>query len=221
MPMGSCLPRLFSATLAVAACSAADDIGLPPDAGGDAPGSPVDAADAASAVFVDSRDDQSYPTISIGDQTWLARNLDYDIAGSSFCYDDEAANCEADGRLYLWSVAPTACPPGSHLGSDDEWKDLETAVGMASNQLDLEGYAVVRGTDEGTTLKASDGFAARMAGYRTGTTYDALDDRTYFWTDTLPATNVWRRRIEAATPTVFRFTNAPEGFAISVRCILD
>jgi len=209
----------FVLVLFVLAGCSAGDTSPPSDAAGDALADTGAAPDAGG--FVDPRDDQWYPTIAIGDQTWLARNLDYEIVGSSFCYDDASANCDADGRLYLWDVAPTACPPESHLGSDDEWKALETALGMASDQLDLEGYSTTRGTDEGTKLKAVDGFAARMAGYRTGTTYDALDDRTYFWTSTTRGTEVWRRRVEAATPTVFRFTNPPADFAISIRCILD
>jgi uncharacterized protein (TIGR02145 family) len=214
MPYGS---RLLS-ILVLAGCSGSGS--APPDAGEDAPGA-VDAGAPDAGGFVDPRDDRWYPTIAIGDQTWLARNLDYPVAGSSFCYGDVAANCDEDGSLYLWDVAPTACPPGSHLGSDDEWKALETALGMAPDQLDLEGYSTTRGTDEGTKLKASGGFAALMAGFRTGTTYDARGDRTYFWTSTTRGTDVWRRRVEAATPTVFRFTNPPSDFAISIRCILD
>ena len=224
MPSISRWPRSFLPLLTLAGCASSGDAGPPADQGPDAP-SLADTGVTPDAggfpPFVDPRDSQSYATITIGDQTWLARNLDYTIAGSSFCYDDDAANCDADGRLYLWDVAPTACPPGSHLGSDDEWKALETAMGMASDQLDLEGYSTTRGTDEGTKLKAADGFAARMAGYRTGTTYDALGDRTYFWTSTMRATDVWRRRIEAGMPTVFRFTNPPATFAISIRCVLD
>ena len=171
--------------------------------------------------FVDPRDGQSYPTITRGAKTWLARNLNFAIVGSSFCYGDASSNCDKDGRLYLWSVARTACPAGWHLGSDEDWKSLEVAVGMSSNQLDLEGYDTVRGTSEGTTLKATNGFAAHMAGFRTGTTYEALGDRTYFWTSTTRGAEVWRRRVAAAEPTIFRFTNPPATFAISVRCAMN
>ena len=222
MPFSSRWPRSFLPILALAGCASSGGTSPPPDQGMDVPSHAADTGAMPDAgVFVDPRDSQSYPTITAGDNTWLARNLNYTIAGSSFCYDDVAANCDADGRLYLWDVAPTACPPSSHLGSDDEWQALEAAMGMAPDQLDLEGYSTTRGTDEGTKLKAPEGFAARMAGFRTGATYDALGDRTYFWTSTMRGTEVWRRRIEAATPTVFRFTNPPATFAISIRCVLD
>ena len=92
---------------------------------------------------------------------------------------------------------------------------------MEADQLGLSGYATPRGTDEGATLKRTDGFAARMAGFRAGSSYDARDDRTYFWTSTTQGGEVWRRRISAGESTVFRFTNPPSTFAISVRCVAD
>ncbi len=202
----------FALTL-VTACGA--DTLRPDDAGADAP----DAPDANG--FVDPRDQQRYPVLQLGGNSWLARNLNYAIAAASFCYGDDPANCDTHGRLYLWSAAQTACPPGSHLGSDEEWKALEAAVGMPVDQLDVDGYDKPRGTSEGTALKAEPGFGASMAGFRSGKTYEALGDRTYFWTSTTRGTDVWRRKIAAATPNVFRFTNPPASFAISVRCVVD
>jgi uncharacterized protein (TIGR02145 family) len=194
--------------------------GAAPDAGGDSD-SHADAMAHSGGEFVDARDNQSYMTKRFGTQMWFARNLNFPIAGSSFCYDDLAQNCDEHGRLYTWSVARKACPAGAHLPTDAEWKDLEVAVGMPPSDLDLEGYDTARGSDEGTTLKASTGFGARMSGFRTGTTYDALGDRTYFWTATTRGAEVWRRRIASSETTVFRFTNPPQGFAISVRCVVD
>jgi uncharacterized protein (TIGR02145 family) len=91
---------------------------------------------------------------------------------------------------------------------------------MATDQLEIEGYAAIRGVNEGATLKDPQGFAATMAGFRTGASYDALGDRTYFWTASTRGGDVWRRRVAAATPTIFRFTNPPGSFAISVRCVV-
>jgi uncharacterized protein (TIGR02145 family) len=194
------------------------------DAGRDARANaeaPDASADGGAGTFVDPRDGQSYPTIKLGTKTWLAKNLNFAIAGSSFCYGDDARNCATDGRLYTFTAARTACPASFHLGTDDDWKSLETAVGMDDAELDLEGYSTVRGTNEGTTLKSAAGFGARPAGFRTGATYEAHGDRTYFWTASMRGADVWRRRIAVAEPTVFRFTNPPQGFAISVRCVQD
>jgi uncharacterized protein (TIGR02145 family) len=169
---------------------------------------------------------------------------------TSFCYADDSKNCEKFGRLYTFKAAKHACPlgssvvffrfffvfplfsaiyfilgiVGSRLGRDKDWKRLETRLGMDEEDLEKEGYSTVRGKREGKKLKKVDGFHALPAGYRFGTAeeghYDALNDRTYFWTSTHRGKDVWRRRITVADPTIFRFTNIPDGYAISVRCVI-
>lgn len=230
------VPRLLLALLfsSSAACTQATDAvdqqseNQTADAGhGDGAAAAADAtadggaeADGGASSFVDPRDGKTYRTLRFGDATWLGQNLDHAMPGA-YCYDDDPASCERDGRLYTFTAARTACPLGWHLPSDAEWKALETAVGMRADQLDVEGYATPRGTREGTILKRKDGFAATMAGFRSGTEYDARDDRTYLWTSSTRGGEVWRRRIAGADPYVYRFTNPPASFAISVRCVAD
>ncbi|MBR2020944.1 MAG: hypothetical protein IJ939_00775, partial [Clostridia bacterium] len=78
--------------------------------------------------LADDRDGQTYKTVKIGDQWWMAENLNYET-DSSFCYKDSAEFCEKYGRLYTWDAVVDVCPDGWHLPSKAEWETLITAVG--------------------------------------------------------------------------------------------
>ena len=83
----------------------------------------------AESFMTDSRDGQTYKTIKIGEQTWMAENLNYDVPNKSYCYGKVPSNCAKYGRLYEGRVAMEVCPAGFHLPSPSEWETLFNAVG--------------------------------------------------------------------------------------------
>jgi len=83
-----------------------------------------------TSYFTDSRDGQKYRAIKIGNQTWMAQNLNYQTDSGSWCYENKVNNCKKYGRLYNWNAASVACPAGWHLPLLDEQRELvETAGG--------------------------------------------------------------------------------------------
>lgn len=81
-----------------------------------------------SGSFTDSRDGKKYCTVTIGYQTWMAENLNYQVEGS-YCYDDDPANCSEYGRLYEYDASANACPSGWHLPSKEDFETLVALVG--------------------------------------------------------------------------------------------
>ena len=116
----------------------------------------------STGTMTDSRDRQTYKTVTIGTQTWMAQNLNYETA-DSYCYDDNASYCTKYGRLYTWEAATTACPNGWHLPTKVEFETLFTAVGGQSTAGKV--LKSITGWDKNGNGTDAFAFSALPAGY--------------------------------------------------------
>ena len=184
--------------------------------------------------FIDSRDGQTYKTISVKNDltgttvTWMAQNLNYKVDGS-YAYDDKENNRKELGLLYTWEAAKKACPSGWHLATDSEWSLLVSEFGGT----DKAGEALksVTGWNEDGNGTNSSGFNALPAGIRRKGSYDVLGFLGFFWTSSPAGVEgrAWGWNFHYGGPPssnkqnlkiAFRFDVDVAG-GVSVRCVRD
>jgi uncharacterized protein (TIGR02145 family)/uncharacterized repeat protein (TIGR02543 family) len=175
-----------------------------------------------SGTFYDSRNSKTYKTVKINNQTWMAENLNYPT-DSSWCYGNADSNCVKYGRLYGWNAAMSACPPGWHLPTRQEWGELATATGGIGTN-GSSGWA-------GKNLKATSGwngtdnygFSALPGGYRytNGSFHNAGYDSGYWWTATEgESSGAYGRDIYSYYVFMSEYATS-KSVGNSVRCVQD
>lgn len=194
--------------------------------------------------FVDARDGKTYKTVSIGDQVWMAENLDIGTMihsstggalgdGTStdngiiekYCYANDPENSKIYGSFYQWdelmqyttdSVNRGICPEGWHLPTLTEWEEL-----TSNYHEDVAGSRLRYGS--------SSGFQAMHSGYLYFSirVFQMLDDVGYFWsstefprTDQTYNTHTYVKSLYDSFDDM-HFDIFAKTYGLSVRCIRD
>ncbi|OWV21433.1 major paralogous domain-containing protein [Fibrobacter sp. UWB16] len=189
-------------------------------------------------------EERAYNIVKIGEQTWMAENLNYETE-NSWCGGGSGTtdgDCAKYGRVYTWAAAmgkteeecggdescdlgsgyvQGACPDGWHLPDADEFKTLASSVDPTFTDWreDNEVCKNLKSSEGGVTYL----FSALPAGARTDLgRYVNEDDGAYFWST-----------LESGFGSYVHFFSLFSGsdkgsldeliksYAISVRCLKD
>jgi len=172
--------------------------------------------------LMDERDGNIYLVAKFTNQWWFCQNLKYDAGEGSGCYDNDDNNCMLKGRWYTFDAAIKACPSGYRLPGDDDWKALETALGMEPKDLDLRYNRVSGSVGKKLKFAGGSGFDAEYAGIRHPQAEDSyFDTHAYFWTSTaINESTAWTRVLKADKDGIDRQIINTD-FSLSVRCVKD
>ncbi|MDR2582916.1 MAG: fibrobacter succinogenes major paralogous domain-containing protein [Fibromonadaceae bacterium] len=181
---------------------------------------------------------ENYETVIIGNQVWMARNLNYDAPGSE-CYENTLAYCDQYGRLYDWATVMNLsticnssscasqigakhrgmCPDDWHIPSSAEWNTLINYVGDVS-------YA-------GTKLKATSdwnngsgtntyGFSALPGGYGSGGfNFFGVGKSGYWWSSSEGSNNYAYSYYMDYDKEYANSNESRKSYMYSVRCVKD
>ena len=148
-------------------------------------------------------DGTAYKTVRIGNQVWMAQNLNEKTAEGSWCYRNVKENCEKYGRLYTWTAAMNLpsdcnkkkctekiknphqgiCPKGFQVPTQDEYLQLYDFVGG----MEIAGEKLKTRNEWRSLLSKNKGvdaygFSALPAGYLSSGRFYYIDEASYFWT---------------------------------------
>ena len=184
--------------------------------------------DEATHTLTDLRDGQTYRTVTIGDQVWMAENLNYNYDSwlhHSYCYNDNEENCDKYGRLYHAQAAIAACPNGWHLPDSLEFVALIEAVG--GEDVAREKLKSTSDWPDGENGTDEFGFAALPTGYRDGPMGSGRDEAIYvhygdgtaFWSSSIGKSygRVYMSFVEGYA--LLTQANGDDGFC--ARCVKD
>jgi uncharacterized protein (TIGR02145 family) len=196
----------------------------------------------SSAQVVNVSCDMNYRTVPIGDQVWMAENLNCNVSGSK-CYNNSEANCATYGRLYDWATAmnlPASCnsstcasqinakhrgicPSGWHIPSNAEWDKLyRFADGTSGTE------SPYTSSTAGRYLKTSDwggndeyGFSALPGGYVSVSSFDDVGGSGEWWSSSELSSFFAYYRLMTYNYEGAGYNNLVKSYLFSVRCLQD
>ena len=60
--------------------------------------------------FIDERDNKKYKWVKVGNQIWMAENLQYKDSIGCFAYKGRERRIKKEGYLYTWETAQRVAP---------------------------------------------------------------------------------------------------------------
>jgi uncharacterized protein (TIGR02145 family) len=162
--------------------------------------------------ITDPRDGKTYPTVRIGDQTWLAANLAYKPdSGKYWAYNNEEKYVVQYGYLYTWETAKDVCPSGWHLPNKEEYETLLQTVGGKDTQ---DAYIAL-------IPIGNSGFSVLSVGSRLGAgNYTPNEKGSAFWSSSENTKRMaWTLDVGDTGVTAGVRGNFRKGIGLPVRCI--
>lgn len=186
---------------------------------------------------------QDYKIVAIGDQCWMAENLNVGVMISGnqsqnhngiiekYCVDDNQDSCGVYGGLYQWYEAlqyeimegvQGICPEGWHVSTTDEWILLSNFLGggaISGGKLKEVGYRYWQPPNTGATNES--GFTALGGGMRnTSGHFGGVRYYGLFWSSSDAEGSPYIIKLRADFES-FNFFIDVGGLGHSVRCIKD
>ena len=196
--------------------------------------------------LLDVRNNKYYPTVQLGTQCWMTRNMDIGRMAWNMgqykngyieksCYDNDYKNCLKYGGLYTWDEAMAGdtteksrgiCPEGWHIPSIHEWHILADVLGS-----DPENWMTASFQSENPALSMSgkNNFHALPAGNGFRNNFGNVGQETFFWSSTNKSDNrawfIQLNKMPYPAPIWYKGVIADNYYiksnGFSVRCIKD
>jgi uncharacterized protein (TIGR02145 family) len=185
-------------------------------------GTPREHYEKSKAQFCDPRDGKRYVYVTIGEQTWMAENLNYN-ASDSKCYNNIETICETYGRLYNWATAKTACPSSWHLPSSADWNILMKLINLSCSDNSFCAGAGKLKAESGWNNSGNGNDTYGFSALPGGNGFGKVGDHGYWWSASDDGSNsnyAYYRNMYYYDEIIYLGSNV-KSYLYSVRCVQD